>query len=211
MLSGNGSNLQALAQYAQVTKAFDVAGVVSDRADAYGLQRAKQMGLPTACCPKLQLQSSESHEAAILEALKPWSPTLVVLAGYMRILGPELVRALHGQLVNVHPSLLPKYRGLNTYRRALAAGDTEHGASIHYVTEELDGGPVIAQGRVLITDSDTEQTLCAKVQAMEHQLYPLAVHALALGVVTLHGERVHWRGATLSKPLNFSALKEGIE
>ena len=206
LLSGNGSNFQALASAASTNGAFRIAGVLSDVGDAYGLQRARDLDIPTAHCQRRQRMSTEEHEQQMLDILASWSVSLVVLAGYMRILGPTMMQAWRGRLINIHPSLLPKYRGLHTYRRALEAGDREHGASAHYVTEELDGGPVIAQVRVAITASDTEQTLRAKVQAMEHKLYPKVIQALCLKHVTLDAETVRWHGQPLDEPLSFEEL-----
>lgn len=176
LISGSGTNLQAIldaissgALHAQI------AVVLSNKADAGGLARASQAGIPTEVLDHRQFDSREHFDQAMIDKLTPYQPDTVVLAGFMRILSPLFVRHYTGRLINIHPSLLPKYRGLHTHARALEAGDSHHGCSIHFVTEELDGGPLIAQARVEIESNDTPDSLSNRVQVREHQLYPLVL------------------------------------
>ncbi|MBP8268861.1 MAG: phosphoribosylglycinamide formyltransferase, partial [Aeromonas sp.] len=143
LISGSGSNLQAILDGCAGGKiAGQVVGVISNKADAYGLVRAREAGVATAILAQQQFASREEYDAALLALMADYQPDLVVLAGFMRILSADLVRHFAGRMINIHPSLLPKYQGLHTHQRAIEAGDDEHGASVHFVTEELDGGPV---------------------------------------------------------------------
>ncbi|MGL6555274.1 phosphoribosylglycinamide formyltransferase [Aeromonas dhakensis] len=176
LISGNGSNLQTILDSCADGKiAGQVVGVISNKADAYGLVRAKEAGVATATLAQQQFSSREEYDAALLALMNDYQPDLVVLAGFMRILSADLVRHFAGRMVNIHPSLLPKYQGLHTHQRAIDAGDDEHGASVHFVTEELDGGPVILQARVPIFEGDTAEEVAARVQVQEHSIYPLVV------------------------------------
>ncbi len=176
LISGNGSNLQTILDSCADGKiAGQVVGVISNKADAYGLVRAKEAGVATAILAQQQFASREEYDAALLALMNDYQPDLVVLAGFMRILSADLVRHFAGRMVNIHPSLLPKYQGLHTHQRAIDAGDDEHGASVHFVTEELDGGPVILQARVPIFEGDTAEEVAARVQVQEHSIYPLVV------------------------------------
>ncbi|MFM5815250.1 phosphoribosylglycinamide formyltransferase [Aeromonas dhakensis] len=176
LISGNGSNLQTILDSCADGKiAGQVVGVISNKADAYGLVRAKEAGVATATLAQQQFASREEYDAALLALMNDYQPDLVVLAGFMRILSADLVRHFAGRMVNIHPSLLPKYQGLHTHQRAIDAGDDEHGASVHFVTEELDGGPVILQARVPIFEGDTAEEVAARVQVQEHSIYPLVV------------------------------------
>ncbi|ERP86537.1 hypothetical protein Q670_06120 [Alcanivorax sp. P2S70] len=176
LISGSGTNLQAIldAIEAGQLKAH-ICAVLSNRADAGGLTRAQQAGIPTLTLDHRQFEDRESFDQAMVDALEPYQPDTVVLAGFMRILSPVFVAYYAGRLINIHPSLLPKYRGLNTHARALEAGDERHGCSIHFVTEELDGGPLIAQASVTINANDTADSLSKRVQLCEHQLYPMVL------------------------------------
>ena len=173
LISGSGTNLQAImdAQKAGTLDA-EIAVVFSNRANAAGLERAAQAGIPTASLNHRDYPDREQFDQAMIEVLTPYAPDTVVLAGFMRILSAVFVRHYAGQLINIHPSLLPKYRGLNTHARALEAGDSEHGCSIHFVTEELDGGPLIAQAPIAVHANDTVDSLSKRVQQREHLLYP---------------------------------------
>jgi phosphoribosylglycinamide formyltransferase 1 len=173
LISGSGTNLQAImdAQKAGTLDA-EIAVVFSNRANAAGLERAAQAGIPTASLDHRDYPDREQFDQAMIEVLTPYAPDTVVLAGFMRILSAVFVRHYAGQLINIHPSLLPKYRGLNTHARALEAGDSEHGCSIHFVTEELDGGPLIAQAPIAVHANDTVDSLSKRVQQREHLLYP---------------------------------------
>ena len=173
LISGSGTNLQAIMD-AQKTGTLDaeIAVVFSNRANAAGLERAAQAGIPTASLDHRDYPDREQFDQAMIEVLTPYAPDTVVLAGFMRILSAVFVRHYAGQLINIHPSLLPKYRGLNTHARAMEAGDSEHGCSIHFVTEELDGGPLIAQAPIAVHANDTVDSLSKRVQQREHLLYP---------------------------------------
>ncbi|WP_429025860.1 phosphoribosylglycinamide formyltransferase [Aeromonas media] len=176
LISGNGSNLQTLLDHCASGKiAGDVVGVISNKADAYGLVRAQEAGVATAILAQQQFASRAEYDAALLALMADYQPDLVVLAGFMRILSADLVRHFAGRMINIHPSLLPKYQGLHTHQRAIEAGDSEHGASVHFVTEELDGGPVILQARVPIFEGDSADEVAARVQVQEHSIYPLVV------------------------------------
>ena len=176
LISGNGSNLQTLLNHCANDKiAGDVVGAISNRADAYGLVRAREAGVATAILAQQQFASREEYDVALLALMADYQPDLVVLAGFMRILSADLVRHFAGRMINIHPSLLPKYQGLHTHQRAIDDGEREHGASVHFVTEELDGGPVILQARVPIFEGDSADEVAARVRVQEHSIYPLVV------------------------------------
>lgn len=186
LISGNGSNLQALID-AAVHSNFKISAVISNKADAFGLQRAARDDIPTEVLDHKAFEQREDFDAALAELIDKYSPDLVVLAGFMRILTSKFVSHYLGRILNIHPSLLPKYPGINTHQRALDAGDSEHGVSIHFVTEELDGGPVIAQDRVAVHAEDTADALAARVLEKEHLLYPKVVSWFAAGRLALQG------------------------
>jgi phosphoribosylglycinamide formyltransferase 1 len=202
LVSGYGSNLQALLDASAAGRLnVDFRLVASDRADAHGLDRARRAGISTAAIPPADFPDRGAWNAALGALLQESGARLVVLAGFMRVLGPELVRAWRGRMLNVHPSLLPLHRGLHTHRRALAAGDRMHGASIHFVTEELDGGPVILQARVPILPGDDEQRLAQRVQAREHEVYPRVVGWLGAGRLAWRDEAPWLDGRRLARPV----------
>ncbi|WHU44201.1 phosphoribosylglycinamide formyltransferase, partial [Pseudomonas fulva] len=158
LLSGSGSNLQALIDSSAIPdSAVRIGAVISNRADAYGLQRAAAAGIETAVLDHTEFEGREAFDAALVACIDGFAPDLVVLAGFMRILSGGFVRHYQGRLLNIHPSLLPRYKGLHTHRRALEAGDAEHGCSVHFVTEELDGGPLVVQAVVPVAPDDTVQ------------------------------------------------------
>nr|WP_024308864.1 MULTISPECIES: phosphoribosylglycinamide formyltransferase [unclassified Pseudomonas] len=186
LISGSGSNLQALIDsVAQDGNPARIAAVISNRADAYGLQRAKQAGIATELLDHKQFDGREAFDAALIQAIDAHQPDLVVLAGFMRILTPGFVQHYAGRLLNIHPSLLPKYKGLHTHQRALEAGDGEHGCSVHFVTEELDGGPLVVQAVLPVMADDTAESLASRVHQQEHKIYPLAVRWFAEGRLRL--------------------------
>ena len=186
LISGSGSNLQALIDsIVHDGNPARISAVISNRADAYGLERAKQAGIATAVLDHKQFDGREAFDAALVEAIDAFDPQLVVLAGFMRILTPGFVRHYSGRLLNIHPSLLPKYKGLHTHQRALDAGDTEHGCSVHFVTEELDGGPLVVQAVVPVQSDDSPSSLAQRVHEQEHVIYPLAVRWFAEGRLQL--------------------------
>ncbi|GAA4364873.1 phosphoribosylglycinamide formyltransferase [Kangiella marina] len=176
LISGSGSNLQALIDAIELGAINgDIVAVISNKPDVLGLERAERANIPTIVIDHRQFDGRASFEAELSKAINELKPDLIALAGFMRILNSEFVQPYEGKMLNIHPSLLPKYKGLHTHRRALENGDKEHGVSVHFVTAELDGGPVIAQRIVEVEDSDTEQSLQQKVQRQEHQLYPEVV------------------------------------
>ena len=176
LISGGGTNLQALIDTAMANDAlFDIKAVISNREDAYGLQRAADAGIETRIVNHDEYTDREQYDQALIAAIDSYSPGLVALAGFMRILTDGFVRHYHGRLLNIHPSLLPKHKGLHTHRRAIEAGDEIHGASTHFVTEELDGGPVIMQAQIAVQPGDDPTALAARVLEREHIIYPLTV------------------------------------
>ncbi|AVD84425.1 phosphoribosylglycinamide formyltransferase [Pseudomonas sp. SWI6] len=186
LLSGSGSNLQALIDSSRIDGSpVRIGAVISNRADAYGLQRAAAAGIDTAVLDHKGFDGREAFDAALMARIDSFAPDLVVLAGFMRILSGDFVRHYQGRLLNIHPSLLPKYKGLHTHQRALEAGDAEHGCSVHFVTEELDGGPLVVQAVVPVASDDSVETLAQRVHHQEHQIYPLAVHWFAEGRLRL--------------------------
>lgn len=189
LISGSGSNLQALIDAtANGEVPAEICAVICNRADAYGLKRAEQAGIPTCLLDHRQYADREAFDAALAEAIDSFEPDLVVLAGFMRILTGGFVRRYQGRLLNIHPSLLPRHKGLNTHQRALEEGDREHGCSVHFVTEELDGGPVIVQSVLEIAADDTPERLAKRVHKLEHQIYPLAVSWFAQQRLRLDAE-----------------------
>jgi phosphoribosylglycinamide formyltransferase-1 len=186
LLSGTGSNLQALIDSNDVKDSpANIRAVISNRADAYGLQRAKDAGIDTRVLDHKAFEGREAFDAALIEIIDTFNPQLVVLAGFMRILSADFVRHYQGRLLNIHPSLLPKYKGLHTHQRALEAGDREHGCSVHFVTEELDGGPLVVQAVIPVESDDSPHSLAQRVHAQEHRIYPLAVRWFAEGRLSL--------------------------
>ncbi|MCP5189545.1 MAG: phosphoribosylglycinamide formyltransferase [Pseudomonadales bacterium] len=186
LISGRGSNLQAFIDaIAGGTLNAQISVVISNNPGAAGLCRAATAGIPTRCIDHRDFASREAFDRALAAELAGWDVQLVILAGFMRILTPAFVQAFSGRLVNVHPSLLPKYPGLNTHQRALDAGDTEAGVTVHFVTLELDGGPPIIQSRVPILPGDTAHTLADRVIAREHIIYPLAAQWFISGRLQL--------------------------
>ncbi|MEX3020215.1 phosphoribosylglycinamide formyltransferase [Kluyvera sp. STS39-E] len=176
LISGNGSNLQAIIDACEQKKIQGtIRAVFSNKADAFGLERARDAGIPQHALAASQFASREAFDRELMHEIDAYAPDVVVLAGYMRILSAEFVQHYQGKLLNIHPSLLPKYPGLNTHRQALDNGDTEHGTSVHFVTEELDGGPVILQAKVPVFDGDDEDEITSRVQVQEHAIYPLVV------------------------------------
>ncbi len=185
LISGSGSNLQALIDSLQADSPAQISAVISNRADAFGLQRAAKAGIATQVLDHKAFADREAFDGALIEAIDAYQADLVILAGFMRILTPGFVTHYTGRLLNIHPSLLPKYKGLHTHQRALEAGDAEHGCSVHFVTEELDGGPLVVQAVVPVMADDTPETLAERVHAAEHQIYPLAMHWFAQGRLQL--------------------------
>ena len=176
LISGNGSNLQAIIDACKQKKINGtLRAVFSNKADAFGLERAREAGIAAHALSASQFASREAFDRELVQEIDAYAPDVVVLAGYMRILSPAFVAHYAGRLLNIHPSLLPKYPGLHTHRQVLDNGDEEHGTSVHFVTDELDGGPVILQAKVPVFEGDSEEDVTARVQAQEHAIYPLVV------------------------------------
>ncbi|GAA0553431.1 MULTISPECIES: phosphoribosylglycinamide formyltransferase [Rheinheimera] len=176
LISGSGSNLQAIID--ACSSGFipgKISAVIANKANAYGLVRASDAGITTQVLSHKTYASRDHYDEALIDAIDQHQPDLVVLAGFMRILTPAFVQHYAGRLLNIHPSLLPKYQGLNTHQRAIDAGDTEHGCSVHFVTEQLDGGPVVLQAKVPLFSDDDVATLSERVHEQEHRIYPLVV------------------------------------
>lgn len=198
LISGSGSNLQALIDARERGElAAEIAVVVSNRPGVLGLSRAQQAGIPTQVIDHREFNSRTAFDKALMIAIDQYQPDLLVLAGFMRILTPEFVAHYSGRMMNIHPSLLPKYTGLHTHRRALEAGDAIHGVTVHFVTEQLDGGPPILQAQVPVLSGDTEELLAKRVLEQEHRIYPLAVHWFAQGRLHLRDGRCYLDGELL--------------
>ena len=198
LISGSGSNLQSFIDKAAAAAInLDLAVVFSNRPDAYGLTRAARAGIPTECLEHGAYPDRETFDRAIAAVLDGYEPELIVLAGFMRILSPWFVAHYEGRVLNIHPALLPAYPGLDTHQRVLDAGEKWHGSTVHFVTEELDGGPRILQGRLAVDPDESADALCGRVQAVEHTIYPQAADwfgtgrlVFADGAAWLDGERL---------------------
>ncbi len=201
LISGSGSNLQAIINDAAGELPAKVAAVISNREDAYGLERARTAGIETRVLNHKPYANREAYDRALIKLIDSFQPDLVVLAGFMRILSPLFVQHYQGRLLNIHPSLLPRHKGLHTHRQALEAGDTVHGASVHFVTEELDGGPVILQAKVPVEAGDTEEQLAARVLKQEHIIYPQVISWFAEGRIAINNNQLEMDGKPLDSPV----------
>lgn len=191
LLSGSGTNLQALIEAISAGRlAAEIAVVVSNVAEAYGLERARAAGIPTVVVPHDTFPSRQAFDTHLVECLRDHGAELVVLAGFMRLVTSVLLRAYPERVLNVHPALLPAFRGLHAERQALAHGVTITGVTVHFVDEETDHGPILVQAAVPVLPDDTEDTLHARIQAQEHRAYPLAIQLIAEDRVRVHGRRV---------------------
>ncbi len=191
LISGRGSNMEAILRTAAAEQwPAQIAAVISNKADAAGLSTAAEAGIPALAVEHRQYPDRDSFDEALAEAIDRYAPDLVVLAGFMRILTPGFVQRYHGRLLNIHPSLLPSFPGLATHRQALDAGVKFHGATVHFVTPELDHGPIVEQAVVPVLDGDTESALAARVLAHEHVIYPRSVRDFVEGRMWLDGDRV---------------------
>lgn len=190
LISGSGTNLQAFIDAVENDGLdLDIAVVFSNKANAFGLERAEQAGIPTACLQHADYPDRDAFDRAVIAELDRFEPELLILAGFMRILSPPFVAHYAGKILNIHPALLPLYPGLNTHQRVLNAGDEWHGSTVHFVTEELDRGPRILQGRIAVKPSESAKELETRVQAVEHQIYPQAASWVGSGkVVFKNGE-----------------------
>ncbi len=204
LVSGNGSNLQALIDAVQSGRIQgSIVGVLSNRADAYALKRAELAGIRQAVVDHTVYSNREAFEQQLIQTLQTWQADLIVLAGFMRVLTEAFVTRFSGQIINIHPSLLPAYKGLHTHRRVLAAGDRLHGCSVHFVTPELDAGAVIAQSVTEVGAEDTTEHLMQRVHQLEHQLYPRIVGWICAGRVVFLGNRVYLDGHPMPEPIRF--------
>ncbi|EMV5181126.1 phosphoribosylglycinamide formyltransferase [Escherichia coli] len=205
LISGNGSNLQAIIDACKTNKIKGtVRAVFSNKADAFGLERARQAGIATHTLIASAFDSREAYDRELIHEIDMYAPDVVVLAGFMRILSPAFVSHYAGRLLNIHPSLLPKYPGLHTHRQALENGDEEHGTSVHFVTDELDGGPVILQAKVPVFAGDTEDDVTARVQTQEHAIYPLVISWFADSRLKMH-ENAAWLDGQRLPPQGYAA------
>ena len=206
LASGRGSNLAALIDARDAgTLPVEIALVASDKAQAHALRRAEAAGIATLALDPKTYATRAAFDAELFARIAAAAPQLIVLAGFMRIIDPAALAPWHGRIVNIHPSLLPKYPGLHTHRRALEAGDATHGATVHYVTAELDGGPPIAQAVVDVRAGDTPDTLAERLLAEEHRLLVATVALIAAGRLALDGARVAFDGTPLAAPLRLGA------
>jgi phosphoribosylglycinamide formyltransferase-1 len=202
LISGSGTNLQAfIDRVAAGDLHLDLSVVFSNRPDAYGLERATTAGIPTACIRHQEYPDRISFDRAVMDKLDRWQPDLLILAGFMRILSPDFVNHYAGRILNVHPALLPAYPGLHTHQRVLEAGDRWHGSTVHFVTEELDGGPRILQGRLPVIESESAEQLETRVQAIEHQIYPEAAGWVGEGRVEFRDGQTWIDGARADEPV----------
>ena len=194
LISGSGSNLEAIAKACQTGNIpATIELVISNQPNVKGLDRAKKFHLMSKVIEHQQYNSREEFDQALLEQILPIEPDLVVLAGFMRILSNSFTEALSGKLINIHPSLLPEYPGLNTHKQAIENGDLMHGISVHYVNSELDGGPIITQGALRIDPSQTEAKLVNRIHKIEHAVYPKVIADIAKGYITLNGDQVKFK------------------
>lgn len=191
LVSGEGSNLQALIDACQQGRInAQISAVFSNKSAAYGLERARLADIPAQALDVKAYEDRAAFDMALADAIEAYQPDLVVLAGYMRILTADFVQRFAGRMINIHPSLLPKYPGLHTHRQAIDNQDDEHGTSVHFVTEQLDGGPVILQAKVPVFSDDSEDDLVARVQTQEHNIYPLVVSWFVEGRLSLQNDQV---------------------
>jgi phosphoribosylglycinamide formyltransferase-1 len=202
LISGRGSNMLAIAHAcAAGTIHASLQCVIADRASAAGINAAQELGLHTQVIEARAFADKADFEAALAEAIDTCGAQLVVLAGFMKILSPAFATHYEGRMLNIHPSLLPRYKGLHTHRRVLEAGDSEHGVTVHYVTPELDAGPLLMQARIAVLPGDTEDALSARIHTLEHIIYPRIIGALAKGELEWRAGQPWYLGKPLAKPL----------
>ncbi|HTV97905.1 MAG TPA: phosphoribosylglycinamide formyltransferase [Steroidobacteraceae bacterium] len=206
LISGRGSNMRTLIERSRdPAMGYRVAAVLADQPAAPGLAAARELGVPALALRAERSVAREVYDAGLAAAIDRYAPSLIVLAGFMRILSREFVARYPGRILNIHPALLPKYPGLHTHQRVLDAHDSEHGATVHFVTEELDAGPAVIQARVRVEPGDDAQSLAARVQALEHRIYPLAVSWSCTGRLRHSQGRAWLDGEALSAPIQYAA------
>ena len=205
LVSGNGSNLQALidAQHGKQLSG-QIVGVLSNKADAYALRRAEDANIATAVISHQNFPNRESFDVAMHQQLLAWQVDLVILAGFMRILTPEFVSKWQGKMLNIHPSLLPFYKGMNTHQRVLNTGDRLHGCTVHFVTAELDAGQSIAQSVIQVSLQDTAESLAQRVHQLEHFIYPQVAQWLCNGELTWENGQAYFNQKPLERPIQFA-------
>lgn len=202
LVSGRGSNLQAMIDAQERGEiSGEIRAVISDRSDAYALTRAREAGIAAEALEPGRFTDRASYDRELLARVEVYRPELIAMAGFMRVLCPELIAWFQGRMLNIHPSLLPAFRGLNTHRRALAAGVAQHGCSVHFVTNELDAGPVVAQARVRVAPDDDEETLAARVLRREHVIYPQTVRWFCEGRLMFANGAAWLDGSPLARPV----------
>jgi len=204
LISGSGTNLQAFIDATHSGELeIDLKVVLSNKTAAAGLDRARKAGIKTECIQHGNFPERAQFDAALVSVLDRYEPDLIILAGFMRILTPGFIGHFAGRIFNIHPSLLPNYPGLDTHQRAIDAGDQWHGSTVHFATEELDGGPRIIQGRVPILPGDTAESLAARVLEVEHRIYPMAAALFAAGRLKYRDGAAWLDGERLNEPLHF--------
>lgn len=205
LVSGNGSNLQALidAQHGKQLSG-QIVGVLSNKADAYALRRAEDANIATAVISHKDFPNRETFDVAMHQQLLAWQVDLVILAGFMRILTPDFVSKWQGKMLNIHPSLLPFYKGMNTHQRVLNTGDRLHGCTVHFVTAELDAGQSIAQSVIQVSLQDTAESLAQRVHQLEHFIYPQVLQWLCNGQLTWENGQAYFNQKPLEKPIQFA-------
>ena len=200
LVSGSGSNLQALID---ANLSGQIVGVISNKPEAYALERAKKAGIQTAVIEHKQYPNREAFDDVMHQQLLDWNVDLVVLAGFMRILSATFVKAWEGKMLNIHPSLLPNYKGMHTHQRVLHTGDVLHGCTVHYVTAELDAGQALAQGLLKVNVHDDVNTLANRVHVLEHVIYPQVVEWICSGTIRHTEQGVLYRGQAMQEPVQF--------
>lgn len=200
LVSGSGSNLQALID---ANLSGQIVGVISNKPEAYALERAKKAGIQTAVIEHKQYPNREAFDDVMHQQLMDWDVDLVILAGFMRILSAKFVKAWEGKMLNIHPSLLPYYKGMHTHQRVLNTGDVLHGCTVHYVTAELDAGQALAQGVLKVNLHDNVSSLANRVHVLEHVIYPQVVEWICNGTIQHTEQGVLYRGQTMKEPVQF--------
>jgi phosphoribosylglycinamide formyltransferase-1 len=209
LISGRGSNMRALVERSgDPAMGYHVAAVVADQPEAGGLAIARDLGVPAQLVAADKSIARARYDEQLAATIERYAPTLIALAGFMRILSPEFVDRYAGRILNIHPALLPKYPGLHTHQRALDAGDEQHGATVHFVTAELDAGPAVIQARVRVEPGDDVQSLSARVQVLEHRIYPIAVRWFCTGRLRYAEGRAWLDGAPLGSPVMYGGAED---
>ena len=212
LISGSGTNLQAIIdEVAAGQLDLDLSVVLSNQPDAAGLERARKADIGVECIRHQDYPERKLFDAALIETLDKFKPELIILAGFMRILTPTFVNHFSGRVLNIHPSLLPKFPGLDTHQHAIDAGEEWHGSTVHFVTEELDGGPAIIQGRVPVMPDDSAAELAARVLAVEHRIYPEAARMFAAGRLECRDGATWLDGERLTEPLQYAGSEPGSD